>query len=60
MIERVDQEAEVDAMITAWTQQRDKHEAMRILGAAGVRAGAVLDTQELHDEESFERCGICR
>jgi crotonobetainyl-CoA:carnitine CoA-transferase CaiB-like acyl-CoA transferase len=52
---RADQEAEVDAMITTWTRQRDKHEAMRILGAAGVPAGAVLDTQELHDEESFDR-----
>jgi formyl-CoA transferase len=55
---RVDQETEVDAMITAWTQQRDKHEAMHILGAAGVPAGAVLDTQELHEEESFDRRGI--
>jgi len=35
-----------------------KQEAMRILGAAGVPAGAVLDTQELHDEESFGRRGI--
>jgi crotonobetainyl-CoA:carnitine CoA-transferase CaiB-like acyl-CoA transferase len=39
--------------------QRDKHEAMRILGAAGVPAGAVLDTQELHDEESIGRRALC-
>src|SRR5215467_16097532 len=58
VIERVDQEAEVDAMISAWTRQRDKHEAMRVLGAAGVPAGAVLDTQELQEEESFDRRGI--
>jgi crotonobetainyl-CoA:carnitine CoA-transferase CaiB-like acyl-CoA transferase len=31
---------------------------MRILGAAGVPAGAVLETQESHDEESFGRRGI--
>ena len=31
---------------------------MHILGAAGVPAGAVLDTQELHDEPSFDRRGI--
>jgi len=55
---RADQEAEVDAMIAAWTRQRDKHEAMRVLGAAGVPAGAVLDTQELQEEESFDRRGI--
>src|ERR1700751_2122284 len=53
VIARADQEAEVDAMISAWTRQRDKHEAMRILGAAGVPAGAVLDPQDLHDQAHF-------
>ena len=41
-------------MIAAWTSQRDKREAMRILGAAGVPAGAVFDTMELQHEKSFE------
>jgi formyl-CoA transferase len=51
-------EPEVDQMIAAWTSQHDKHEAMRILGAAGVPVGAVLDTMELMNDENFERRGI--
>jgi crotonobetainyl-CoA:carnitine CoA-transferase CaiB-like acyl-CoA transferase len=46
-------EAEIDQMISEWTQQRDKHEAMRLVGAAGVPAGAVLDTGDLLAEPSF-------
>ena len=38
---------EVNAMIADWTRQHTKHEAMEIIGAAGVPAGAVLDTLEL-------------
>ncbi|MBV9734352.1 MAG: CoA transferase [Acidisphaera sp.] len=47
--------AELDAIIGEWTRGRDKHEAMRVIGAAGVPAGAVLDTLELHDDPSFEQ-----
>jgi formyl-CoA transferase len=50
--------AEVDAMVADWTKRRDKHEAMRIIGAAGVPAGAVLDTMELMNEPSFTERGI--
>src|SRR6266581_3470186 len=50
--------AEVNAMVAEWSQRRDKHEAMRIIGAAGVPAGAVLDTMELMNEPSFEERGI--
>jgi formyl-CoA transferase len=38
---------ELYAIVAEWTSQRDKHEAMRILGEAGVPASAVLDTQDL-------------
>ena len=48
-------EAEVDEIVSAWTRQHDKHEAMRIVGAAGIPAGAVLDTKELADDPTFEQ-----
>jgi formyl-CoA transferase len=51
-------EAEIDAMVSEWTRRHDKHEAMRLVGAAGVPAGAVLDTGELLGEPSFEARGI--
>jgi len=50
--------AEIDAMITDWTRRHDKHEAMRLVGAAGVPAGAVLDTGDLLAEPSFAARGI--
>lgn len=56
--ERIKHEPEVDEMISAWTRQHDKREAMRILGEAGVPAGAVFDTMELTNEADFERRGI--
>jgi formyl-CoA transferase len=51
-------EAEVNALVSAWTVQHDKHEAMRLLGAAGIPAGAVLDTKELAEEQTFHDRGI--
>jgi len=55
---RAERKQEVDAMVTAWTIQRTKHEAMDIIGAAGIPAGAVLDTMELHSDPTFEERGI--
>jgi formyl-CoA transferase len=55
---RTERPAEVDALVSAWTEKRDKHEAMRILGAAGIPAGAVLDTKELVDEPTFYERGV--
>ena len=51
-------EAEVDAIVTGWTKEGTKEEAMAQLSAVGVPAGAVLDTQELIDEPSFYERGI--
>jgi formyl-CoA transferase len=56
--DRVAREPEVDAVIAAWTRQHTKHEAMTAVGNAGIPAGAVLDTMELHNDPSFERRGI--
>ena len=55
---RSEREAEIDAMISTWTRQHNKEDVMRMVGSAGVPAGAVLDTMELHNDVSFERRGI--
>ena len=49
---------EVDGLVSDWTRKHDKHEAMRILGAAGIPAGAVLDTKELADDRTFFDRGV--
>lgn len=46
------------AEITAWTQQRDKFAAMEALGAAGIPAGAVLDTAELLADSHLVQRGM--
>jgi formyl-CoA transferase len=56
--DRVEREPEVDAVIAAWTRHHTKHEAMRLIGDAGIPAGAVLDTMELQNDPSFEQRGI--
>ena len=52
---RVENEAEIDAIITEWTLKRDKYEAMNLVGAAGIPAGAVRDTLELSTDPDFEK-----
>jgi len=47
-----------EMLVTAWTRQRTKHEAMAQLSAVGVPAGAVLDSMELTNEPSFRQRGI--
>jgi formyl-CoA transferase len=51
-------EADIDRIVSDWTRRHDKHEAMRLIGGAGVPAGAVLDTGDLLGEPSFEKRGI--
>ena len=55
---RTSHQAEVDRMVAEWAANHTKHEAMRLIGAAGVPAGAVLDTGDLLTEPSFEARGI--
>ncbi|MBI2907838.1 MAG: CoA transferase [Chloroflexi bacterium] len=43
----------INAIIAEWAMQRDKQEAMRLLGEAGVAAGAVLDTGDLLDDQQL-------
>ena len=56
--DRVEREAEVDAVISAWTRKHTKLEAMKLIGEAGIPAGAVLDTDELNKDITFEQRGI--
>jgi crotonobetainyl-CoA:carnitine CoA-transferase CaiB-like acyl-CoA transferase len=55
---RMNHADEVNAMVSAWTRKHTKQEAMKILGEAGIPAGAVLDTGDLLAEKSFEDRGI--
>ena len=55
---RAEREAEIDEMVSQWTRTQTKHDAMRIIGAAGIPAGAVLDTMELQNDPTFEARGI--
>jgi formyl-CoA transferase len=50
--------AEVDEIIAQWTRQHSKEEAMKIIGEAGVPAGAVFDTLELMNDPSLTQRGI--
>ena len=56
--DRVKNIDEVDKIIAAWTRRQTKHDAMELVGAAGIPAGAVLDTDELNNDETFEQRGI--
>ena len=56
--DRVKHQTEVDAVIATWTQTQNKFDAMRLIGEAGIPAGAVLDTNELNNDESFQKRGI--
>jgi formyl-CoA transferase len=49
---------EINAVISEWTIRHTKHEAMKILGEAGVPCGAVLDTMELWSDPSLRARGI--
>src|SRR6267142_66481 len=56
--DRVAREPEVDELISVWTRKNHKLDAMKIVGDAGIPAGAVLDTDELNKDVTFEQRGI--
>ncbi|MCH8186461.1 MAG: CoA transferase [Chloroflexi bacterium] len=41
---------EVNGVIEAWTMQRTKHEAMRLLGEAGVPASACFNAEDIYSD----------
>lgn len=49
---------EVDEIVASWTRAHDKMTAMRLLGEAGVPAGAVRTTLEIIDDEDLHKRGI--
>ena len=55
---RTQHAADVDEIIAAWTRKHTKEEAMTLIGAAGVPAGAVFDTLELMNDPSLAERGI--
>jgi formyl-CoA transferase len=57
---RTEREAEVDAIVTEWTGKHTKHEAMQLIGSAGIPAGAVLDTKELARTRPSTSAASCR
>lgn len=56
--DRVANEAEVDEIISNWTKTQNKLDAMRLVGEAGIPAGAIMDTMELQNDESFVERGV--
>jgi formyl-CoA transferase len=56
--DRVERESEVDEVISVWTRTHTKLDAMKLVGEAGIPAGAVLDTDELNKDVTFEQRGI--
>jgi crotonobetainyl-CoA:carnitine CoA-transferase CaiB-like acyl-CoA transferase len=56
--DRVAREPEVDEIIAAWTRGRSKYDAMKVVGESGIPAGAVLDTDELNSDVTFEERGV--
>jgi len=50
--------AEIDAMISAWTMQRTKLEAMEQLCKADIPAGAALNTEDINNDPYLRKHGI--
>jgi benzylsuccinate CoA-transferase BbsF subunit len=49
MSARVANQDALDAYLATWTADHDRHEAMTLLQAAGVRAGAVQDAEDVNE-----------
>ena len=50
--------AEIDAMISAWTMQRTKLEAMEQLCKEDIPAGAVMNTEDINNDPYLRKHGI--
>jgi formyl-CoA transferase len=54
---RTERIAEVNEIVSTWTRQHDKRDVMKMLGAAGVYASAVMDTRDLLDDPHLRKRG---
>lgn len=57
-LRRWENQNEMDSLIENWTIERDHYEAMRILQAAGVMAGASLKIEELSEDPHLRERGF--
>jgi crotonobetainyl-CoA:carnitine CoA-transferase CaiB-like acyl-CoA transferase len=55
LAEREARHDELDDLIAAWARDRDPQDAMETLQAAGVPAGRVLDSGEIHEDPQLNR-----
>jgi len=55
---RLEHHDEIDHAIAAWSTGLDKHEAMRMLQAAGVRAAAVMTNRDIVEDEHIAARGF--
>ena len=56
--QRYQHRQELRREVEAWTLQRDKYEAMRVLAEGGVPASAVLDTSDLYTNPHLQERGF--
>ena len=57
VVSRYHHQDELDALLSAWTGDRDHREVTELLQAAGVPAGAVLKAPEMFDDPQFTARG---
>ncbi len=56
--ERRSRHDEIDDVVAAWTAGQDPQDAMEILQEAGVPAGRILDSSQVHDDPQLLRRGF--
>ncbi len=56
--QRSENDRELTRLIAEWAAQHTKHEAMKLLGEAGVPASAVLDTVDLFQDPHLQERGF--
>lgn len=58
MVSRWQSQEELDRLIAGWTRHHDHYEAMWLLQRAGVKAGAVLNIEEMLDDPHLKERGF--